>query len=45
MPRILVADKIAERDPSLLVRVAQVSNEVDADDPYADYKIPDDFTW
>lgn len=44
VPKV-VADKIAERDPSLLVRVAQVSNEVDADDPYADYKIPDDFTW
>lgn len=44
VPRI-VADKIEERDASLVVRVKKTSDEVDADDPYADYKIPDDFTW
>jgi len=40
-----VADKIAERDDSIVVRVNKSSTEVDADDPYADYQIPDDFTW
>lgn len=44
VPKV-VADKIAERDASIVVRVNKVSTEVDADDPYADYKIPDDFTW
>ena len=44
VPR-LVADKIAERDPSLVVRVTKASGEVDADDPYAAYQIPDDFMW
>lgn len=44
VPKV-VADKIAERDASIVVRVNKASAEVDADDPYADYKIPDDFTW
>ncbi|MBR7747601.1 DUF2058 domain-containing protein [Undibacterium baiyunense] len=44
VPRV-VADKIAERDESLVIRVKKTSDELDADDPYADYKIPDDFTW
>ncbi|MBR7800903.1 DUF2058 domain-containing protein [Undibacterium fentianense] len=44
VPRV-VADKIAERDESIVIRVKKTSDEVDADDPYADYKIPDDFTW
>ena len=44
VPRI-VADKIAERDASIVVRVNKPSTEVDADDPYAAYQIPDDFTW
>lgn len=44
VPKV-VADKIAERDASIVVRVNKPSTEVDADDPYADYKIPDDFTW
>lgn len=44
VPRV-VADKIAERDASLVVRVNKASTETDADDPYAAYKIPDDFTW
>lgn len=44
VPRI-VADKIAERDASLVVRVKKTSTEVDEDDPYAAYQIPDDFTW
>ena len=40
-----IADKIAERAPDSVVRVNKASTEVDADDPYADFKIPDDFTW
>ena len=44
VPRV-IADKIAERDPSLVVRVNKSGSEIDADDPYADYKIPDDLMW
>ena len=44
VPRV-IADKIAERDASLVVRVNKVSTEIDADDPYAAYKIPDDLMW
>ncbi|MGB4467928.1 MAG: DUF2058 domain-containing protein [Azovibrio sp.] len=44
IPRV-IADKIAERDPTLVVRVQKSSTAVDADDPYADFKIPDDLMW
>ena len=44
VPRV-IADKIAERDESLVVRVNKTSTEVDADDPYAAFKIPDDLMW
>jgi uncharacterized protein YaiL (DUF2058 family) len=44
VPRI-IADKIAERDAALVVRVNKTSNEVDADDPYAAFQIPDDLMW
>ena len=44
LPKV-VADKIAERDPSIVIRVKQTSTKVDEDDSYADFKIPDDFTW
>ena len=40
-----IADKISERDASLVVRVAKTGSEVDADDPYAAFKIPDDLMW
>lgn len=40
-----VADKIAERDPALVVHVTKPSNQIDADDPYADFPIPDDLMW
>lgn len=40
-----IADKISERDASLVVRVAKASTAVDADDPYAAFKIPDDLMW
>jgi uncharacterized protein YaiL (DUF2058 family) len=44
VPRV-IADKIAERDASLVVRVNKTSTEIDADDPYADFQIPDDLMW
>ena len=44
VPKV-IADKIAERDPSLVVRVNKTSAEIDADDPYAAYQIPDDLMW
>ena len=44
VPRI-ISDKIAERDASLVVRVNKTSTEIDADDPYAAFQIPDDLMW
>ncbi len=44
VPRV-IADKIAERDATLVVRVSKTSTEVAADDPYAAFKIPDDLMW
>ena len=44
VPKV-IADKIAERDESLVVRVNKTSTEVDADDPYAAFQIPDDLMW
>jgi uncharacterized protein YaiL (DUF2058 family) len=44
VPKI-IADKIAERDASLVVRVNKASAEIDADDPYATFQIPDDLMW
>ncbi len=44
VPRV-IADKIAERDASLVVRVKKPTTEVDADDPYAAFQIPDDLMW
>lgn len=41
-----VADKIKQRDESVIVsHHLKKANEVAADDPYADYEIPDDFDW
>jgi hypothetical protein len=44
VPKV-IGEKIAERDPASVIQVKQSSAEAAADDPYADYKIPDDFTW
>jgi len=44
LPKI-IADKIAERDSSLVVRVNKTTPEIDADDPYAAFQIPDDLMW
>lgn len=41
-----VADKIAQRDASYIVLNSALSQEEqDEDDPYADFKIPDDLMW
>jgi len=41
-----IADKVAQRDPDAVVlRNDPASDVVDEDDPYADYKIPDDLMW
>lgn len=43
VPRV-IAEKIAERDAALVVQVKKAA-EVDPDDPYAAYQIPDDLMW
>jgi uncharacterized protein YaiL (DUF2058 family) len=40
----VIADKIAERDASLVVRAKKVQ-QVEEDDPYAAFQIPDDLMW
>ena len=41
-----VADKIAQRDASYIVLNSALSQEAqDEEDPYADFKIPDDLMW
>ncbi|HDR2891185.1 TPA: DUF2058 domain-containing protein [Enterobacter asburiae] len=41
-----VADKIAQRDADSIVLNSALSQEAeDEDDPYADFKIPDDLMW
>lgn len=42
----VVAEKIAQRDAARVVLVVErKAQAVDADDPYADYVIPDDLMW
>lgn len=42
----LVAEKIKTRDESVVVSLHTLAKSEDGgDDPYADYKIPDDFDW
>lgn len=42
----VVADKIAQRDAdSIVLNSALSQDEQDEDDPYADFKIPDDLMW
>lgn len=41
-----VADKIAERVPEAVIFIAEPkANQVDEDDPYKDFPIPDDLMW
>jgi len=44
VPRV-IADKIAERDAAMVVRVNKAIATVDEDDPYAAFQIPDDLMW
>ncbi len=44
VPRV-IADKIEERDPAMVVRVKKASTAVEEDDPYAAFQIPDDLMW
>jgi uncharacterized protein len=44
VPKV-IGEKIAERDPTSVIQVKQAVSEPDADDPYAEFQIPDDFTW
>ncbi|WP_066963848.1 DUF2058 domain-containing protein [Microbulbifer sp. Q7] len=44
VPRV-IADKIAERNPAMVVQPPQQSTPQDEDDPYAGYEIPDDLMW
>ena len=41
----VVAEKIRLRDASCIVSNAMATSESDGDDPYADYKVPDDLMW
>lgn len=40
-----VAEKIEQRDATLVVFKAKQESPAEEDDPYADFKIPDDLTW
>ncbi|WP_235424272.1 DUF2058 family protein, partial [Citrobacter koseri] len=41
-----VADKIAQRDAnSIVLNSALSQEEQDEEDPYADFKVPDDLMW
>jgi uncharacterized protein YaiL (DUF2058 family) len=41
----VVADKIKQRDESVVLSQQAVNTEIEEDDPYADYQIPDDLMW
>ncbi|MFL0798687.1 MAG: DUF2058 domain-containing protein [Cellvibrionaceae bacterium] len=41
----VVADKIKQRDESYILSQQAVSTDMDEDDPYADFQIPDDLMW
>jgi hypothetical protein len=44
VPRV-IGEKIAQRDASIVVQIKKKVLEVEEDDPYADFKIPDDLMW
>jgi len=41
----VVADKIKERDGDVVIPLNQSESIVEGDDPYADYRVPDDLMW
>lgn len=40
-----IGQRIAERDSNALVHLAKPDNDADDNDPYKDYKVPDDLIW
>lgn len=40
-----VAEKIAQRDADVVIPIKIEQDQIADDDPYADYKIPDDLMW
>lgn len=46
VPKV-IGEKIAERDPASVIQLkkAETAPHAEEEDPYADFKIPDDFTW
>lgn len=44
VPRV-IGEKIAQRDAAIVVQIKKKAQQVEEDDPYADYKIPDDLMW
>jgi len=44
VPRIVI-QKISQRDETCIISNESAPDNVDHDDPYADYKIPDDLVW
>jgi uncharacterized protein YaiL (DUF2058 family) len=40
-----IGEKIAERDASMVVQVNRSAATLAEDDPYADFKVPDDLMW
>jgi len=44
VPRV-IGEKIAQRDASIVVQIKKKAQEIEEDDPYADFKIPDDLMW
>lgn len=40
-----VAEQVAKREPHRLITIESKNTEMAADDPYADYQIPDDLIW
>ncbi|HHJ20113.1 MAG TPA: DUF2058 domain-containing protein [Gammaproteobacteria bacterium] len=41
----IVADKIRQRDESSVIQRMDSQTDVEEDDPYADYQVPDDLMW
>jgi len=41
----IVAEKIRQRNESVIISLAEKDSTIDDDDPYADYEIPDDLMW
>lgn len=41
----VVADKIKQRDESYILSQQAIAEDIDEDDPYADFQIPDDLMW